>query len=249
MPEYKIHPLRNGRCVIAGHHAFSQGNPEERYTYALFVWLILGGDKPIVVDVGLRDVEQMNRGAAGVLAEPITQRPEEAMPAQLARFDLRPEDVGYVFLTHMHFDHVNELDRFTQAVVCVGKREFELATANQWRGSWAPAEVLDLLCNRWADRLRLVEDEQVLPGIRTFWIGGHTPGSIAIAVNTKLGTAVLTGDTVSLLANIEKDIPVGVCRDVREVRAAMRRIRGEADIVLPSHDPNVFERFPEEVIG
>jgi len=249
MPDYKIHPLKNGRCVIAGHHAFYKGNPRERYEYALFVWLILGPDKPIVVDVGLRDVAEMNRGAAGVLAEPITQEPQEAMPAQLARFDLRPEDVGYVLLTHLHFDHVNELDRFTSATIFVGKKEFELATANQWRGSWAPAETLELLCNRWRDRVRLVEDEQILPGIRTFWIGGHTPGSIAIAVQTRLGTAVLTGDTVSLLANIERDIPVGVYRNLSEVRSAMQRIRQEADIILPSHDPNVFERFPEGVIG
>ena len=40
---HTLHPLPNGRCVIAGHHAFYGGDPSERYDYGLFFWLILGG--------------------------------------------------------------------------------------------------------------------------------------------------------------------------------------------------------------
>ncbi len=43
---YIIRPLRNGECVIAGHHAFYEGNPDERYPFGPFVWLIEGGGKP-----------------------------------------------------------------------------------------------------------------------------------------------------------------------------------------------------------
>ena len=59
---YTIRPLSNGECVIAGHHAFYQGNPEERYPFMLFVWLIEGGDKPMLVDAGLYDVGEMSEG-------------------------------------------------------------------------------------------------------------------------------------------------------------------------------------------
>ena len=65
---YKISALRNGGCVIAGNHAFYKGNPDERYDYMLFLWLIEGGEKPILVDSGLHNVEEMNQGAAQVLA-------------------------------------------------------------------------------------------------------------------------------------------------------------------------------------
>ena len=64
MPTYRIYPLRNGICKIAGNHAFYGGPNAETYDYALYIWLVLGGDKPILVDAGLSNIEEMNRGAA-----------------------------------------------------------------------------------------------------------------------------------------------------------------------------------------
>jgi hypothetical protein len=106
---YTIYPLKNGRCVIAGNHAFLGRNPAERYPYNLYLWLIRGWEEPILVDAGLKDVEEMNRGAAHVLAEPIVQCAGETVQAQLAKFGIGVEDIGWVFITHLHFDHVNEL--------------------------------------------------------------------------------------------------------------------------------------------
>jgi N-acyl homoserine lactone hydrolase len=243
-PVYRIYPLTNGECVIAGDNAFAGGDPKERYRYTLYVWLILGGEKPILVDAGLHDVAGMNRGAAKVLAEPIIQRPDETVEAQLRRFGLRPADIGHLFITHLHYDHVDGLGDFPNAIIHVGRKEFERATANGGQGSWCDARILDLLCNKMRDRVKLTGDEEVLPGIRTFWIGGHTPGSMAVAVNTRDGRAVLTGDTISLLDNIERDVPVGVYWNLDECRSAMKRIREAADIALPSHDPGTLDRWP-----
>ena len=67
--KYTIRPLLNGECVIAGNDAFYEGDPSELYPYALMQWLIEGGECPMLVDAGLGDVEEMNRGAAHVLAE------------------------------------------------------------------------------------------------------------------------------------------------------------------------------------
>lgn len=93
------------------------------------------------------------------------------------------------------------------------------------------------------------DDVEVLPGIRTMWLGGHSPCSQAIIVQTDRGKAVLTGDTVSLYANIERNIPVGVAYNYDECIEAMEKVKRVADMVLPSHDPEVLRRFPEEVIG
>ncbi len=239
-PTYRIYPLRNGMLKIGGHHAFLGGNEEETFDYALYVFLILGGERPMLVDAGLNDVAEMNRGAAKVLREPITQRPEETVRAQLSKFGLTPEDIGHVFITHLHFDHVDGLTDLTNAKVYVGKKEWELGSA------WGHGGIVAAF-NRnpqWKRRLVLVEDQQILPGIESFWIGGHTLGSTAYAVNTAHGKVALTGDTVSLLANIEKNIPVGVCMNQEECAAGMKKIRERADIVLPSHDPDTLDRWP-----
>lgn len=248
-PRYRVYPLPNGECVIAGNDAFAGGDPKERFRYTLYAWLILGGDKPILVDAGLKNVAQMNEGAARVLARPIVQRPDETIEAQLRRFGLRPADIGHVFVTHLHFDHVDAIEDYTNAIIHVGRKELALALGSDGRAGWCDARIRSALTERMRDRVRPCGDEEVLPGIRTLCIGGHTPGSMAISVCTRQGRTVLTGDTVSLLANIERDIPIGVRERDDDLRAAMRRIRAEADVILPSHDPGTLDRWPPRAKG
>jgi len=243
-PMYRIYPLRNGVCKIAGNHAFHGGDNAETYDYALYIWLILGGEKPALVDAGLSDVAEMNRGAARVLREPITQDQHESSRAQLRKFGLAPEDIGHVLVTHLHFDHMDDLLTYTNARVYIGKKEWEGAT--RAAPSWGHGRILhEFLDNpQCRERLVLVEDQEVLPGIESFWIGGHTPGSMAYCINTAHGRAVLTGDTIPLLANFERNAPPGVFTSLEECRAAMQKIRSKADIVLPSHDPGTLDRWP-----
>lgn len=243
-PVYRIYPLRNGTCQIAGNHAFHGGDNAQTYEYALYLWLILGGEKPILVDAGLTEVEEMNRGAAHVLRQPITQHKNEHSRAQLRKFGLKPEDIGHVMITHLHFDHVDDLLAYRNAKVYVGKREWQgtIAASPGWGHGPVVHEFLNNpQCKR---RLVLVEDEELLPGIESFWIGGHTPGSTAYCVNTAHGRAVLTGDTVSLLANVKRNVPPGVHDDLDQCRAALVKIRAKADVVLPSHDPATPKRWP-----
>jgi glyoxylase-like metal-dependent hydrolase (beta-lactamase superfamily II) len=243
-PTYRIYPLRNGVCQIAGHHAFYEGDPSESYGFALYIWLILGGDKPMLVDAGLSNVAEMNRGAAHVLRTPIVQPPEESTRAQLRKFGLTPDDIGHVFITHLHFDHVDELLLYRNAQVYIGRKEWEGATGQA--PSWGHGPVLDAFLNnpQCRRRLVLVDDQEVLPGIESFWIGGHTPGSTAYRINTAHGWAVLTGDTISLRANFERDIPPGIFSSLDECRAAIEKVRAKADIVLPSHDPATLHTWP-----
>jgi N-acyl homoserine lactone hydrolase len=243
-PEYRIYPLRNGTCKIAGNHAFYKGDNAETYEFALYIWLILGGDKPMLVDAGLSDIEEMNRGAAHVLREPITQSKYESSRAQLRKFGLTPEDIGHVFITHLHFDHVDDLLNYKNARVYIGKKEWEGATSAA--PSWGHGRIMHEFINdpNCRGRLVLVEDQEILPGIESFWVGGHTPGSMAYRVNTEYGKVVLTGDTVSLLANIERNVPLGVLTSYKECMAGMQKIREKADIVLPSHDPGTLDRWP-----
>ena len=243
-PIYRIYPLRNGTCKIAGNHAFYGGNNAETDDYALYLWLILGGDKPILVDAGLSNIEEMNRGAAHVLREPITQDKNESSIAQLRKFGLTPDDIGYVLITHLHFDHVDDLLNYKNARVYIGRKEWEGASSAA--PSWGHGRIMQELTNNpvWKQRLMLADDQEILPGIESFWVGGHTPGSMAYRVNTANGKVVLTGDTVSLLANLERNIPIGVFTNHAECVAAMQKIRRIADIVLPSHDPATLNRWP-----
>lgn len=247
---YTIHAYRIGELVLKGNHAFENGDPATGCPYAMFVWFIKGGDRPILVDTGPKSIEEINQGLHDMCVEPVSQREGEDILGILARSHVDPKDFGHIFFTHLHYDHVSNVDLFPNAKLVVDKIGYEESLRRLEQGRChVPGEVIFPMRDKWQDRLILVGDQEVLPGIRTLHTGGHTPCSMAVSVSTRLGTAIITGDVVSLYENIENDIPIGVCENRAEVMSAMARIRNEADIILPSHDPEVLRRHRGGIIG
>ena len=244
---YTVRAIYNGECQVAGHHTYYQGNPEERRPFPLLVWLIEGADGPLLIDTGLYNVDEMNQGAAHVLAEPITQQPEHEIRVQLEKYGYRPEDIHHVFITHLHFDHVDQLDLYTNARIVVSKRGLEEALASEQ--SWAPSKTLELLSQTARDRTLAVDDDEVLPGIEVVWVGGHSPCSQVVYVRTSQGDVAFPGDAIFRVDQLESKIPIGIFHDLDQARVSIDTLNDREAIVLPSHDPAVFERFPEGVIG
>lgn len=99
-------------------------------------------------------------------------------------------------------------------------------------------------------RVELVDgDIEIDPDVRLLKIGGHTPGCMATLVNTSRGRVCLTSDTMYNYRNIEFDWPVGSCWDLRELLRGYNRMRAEADILVPQHDWQLLEMFPQQTIG
>jgi glyoxylase-like metal-dependent hydrolase (beta-lactamase superfamily II) len=238
---YTIRAICNGTCKVAGHHAFYGGNPAELHDFPLIVWLIEGEGGPMLVDAGLGDVAAMNRGAAHVLAAPIAQRPEEDIRAQLGRCGYGPEDVRRVILTHLHFDHVDQLDLYKNAEIVVSERG--LAGARAASPSWAPEKTLAMFEATEGSRLRAVDDSPVAPGIDVVWMGGHTPCSQAVYVETDNGPVAMAGDAIFRRSQLETDVPIGIWSDLDQARGAIQKLRARPADVLPSHDPEVLSRF------
>lgn len=247
---YTIRVWRTGELVLKGSYAIDGGDPERGFPYAMFVWTIEGDQRPILVDTGPKSIEEINRGVAGMCVEPITQREGEDIHGILRRAGIDPLEVGHVFFTHMHYDHVSNVDLFPNARIVADRIGYDEALRRLEIGKcWVPGEVIFPMRDEWRERVLLAEEQEVLPGIRTFHAGGHTPCSMCVSVETAVGRAVITGDVVSLYENIERDVPIGVYENREQVMAAMRRIRSEADIILPSHDPLVLQRFASGRIG
>ena len=198
------------------------------------------------MNAGLGDVGRMNRDAGHVLAEPIVQRPDQDIRAQLSRFGYQPDEIGKVILTHLHFDHVDQLGLFNKAEIVVSKRGLEGARAAS--PSWAPDETMEILTGSGSNRVDALDDGQVEEGIEVAWMGGHTPCSQAVYVNTNAGEFALAGDAVFRTDQIESKIPIGIYSDLEEARGAIDKLAERGATVLPSHDPMVYGRSPEGVI-
>src|SRR2546422_5703556 len=61
-------------------------------------WLITGADKPILVDTSFASVDIV-KSTSGLNSR---RSPEMALEAQLAKYNLKPADIGYLIHTHLH---------------------------------------------------------------------------------------------------------------------------------------------------
>lgn len=239
-PSYRIRALKNGQCQVRDYITYAGGG-HNCSTFYLYVWLIEGADRPILVDTGPKHVDEFNRSTADYIPGGIVQAPEEATPALLARAGVSPDDVSHVFVTHLHPDHYEYFDLFPNAVMVVNRRGFLAGLTSVKR------HVMQALARRWPESLHLVEDEEVLPGIRTLHLGCHSECSQAVCVDTPAGRAALAGDVVYKFRNLEENLPIGWA-DPNAWHTAVRRLRSAADIILPGHDPEILTRYPGGLI-
>ena len=241
-PSLRVRVLKCGSCKVRQDVVFQNGSCEIATPFNIYVFLIEGGDAPMIVDTGPRKLEQFNRGTASYIPGGIVQSPEEQTLAQLENVGVAPEDVSHVFVTHLHGDHYDGYPWFPNATLVVNDRGFRAGLLG------VDADVMRALAARWPQSLRLVENEEVVPGVETVWVGGHSLCSQAVVVHTDVGRIVLCGDAAYLYANLEQNIGIGWIPPA-DAQAALDRLRAAGDVLVPGHDPLILERFPSGEIG
>ena len=95
--------------------------------------------------------------------------------------------------------------------------------------------------------LQLYSVSNVAPGLRTWWSGGHHRASIAVEVDTKAGTAVLS-DTFFVMENVVNNHPIGITENMYECMDAHARAL-KSPIIIPLYDPKNFDRFKNGVVA
>ncbi len=226
---------------------------------------VLGGavgetPRPIVIDTGMKG----GWSPSGKEYEGV-EHPETV----LAKVGLAPADIETVILTHLHFDHAGNLDRYPNATFLVQRAEydgwqkvFDLpgdlgSDTKGWPMSSINPNDFELLDALISDgRVQFLDgNAEVAPGIHCHLAGDtHTFGSQWVEVRTSDGPYVIAGDCVYWYVNVERMWPPayvqGNCWNLID---AYRDIRGvlddRVDRIVPGHDPEVFERHPSWTAG
>jgi hypothetical protein len=184
----------------------------------------------------------------------IARGPDQDIVAALATQGVRPQDVTHVILTPLELYTTGRLGDFPAAQICIAKRgwlHFHSTHAHPHDSRWRsiPRDTLTALVTRDWPRVRLLEDEdQVAPGLRTWWSGGHHRASIVVEVDTADGVVAIS-DTFFTYENVEDRRMLGLNECMEEVMTANERVLRVADHIVPIHDPKVFERYPDGIVS
>lgn len=269
----KIHAIQTGTVAVttAWREAVGYGRRrlvntilDRTWTEPLpiYAFVIEHPEGVIVVDTGetsyASEAGYFPRWHPGVRAFRERVEPEQEIGPQLERLGIRPADVRWVVMTHLHTDHAGGLHHFPENEIVVARAEVEFASglrgrlrgyvANKHWPGWFEPTLLDLEPDPFGpfpQSLRLTEAGDVI----LVPVPGHTPGQIGVLVDGGDHTVFLAGDssyTQDLMLRGKAD---GVGADDETERLTHERIRSYAaaspTVYLVAHDPDTGTRLAQ----
>lgn len=239
-----IHPLDLGAIELDASFLTWQTGIGIKVWAPATAWLILGAERPILVDSSFRSVEDA-RTLQGLACR---RGPEQALEAQLARHGVAPGNVGLLVHTHVHMDHAGQDHLVPNARILVQRRELQHAAAPDMYPApfYDRLNVARLVHDHWS-RVEVLDGEAAIaPGLRCVPMPGHTPGHQAVYVALASGTAIIAGDAaMTVEGNVRCGVPPGFLDSMADTMAGLRRLARDGQHILPTHDAEVFRLYPD----
>lgn len=249
IPEYEIYAIKYARRDSTRNRNFLVADPHNGpMPIDYYLWAIVNDRRCIVVDVGFDAAEAKARGREHLRC-PV---------ASLGQIGIQPKDVENVIITHLHYDHCGNLQRFPSARFFVQDREVAYATGRNMlhdvlRDAYTLSHVQALIGAVYEKRVVFVDrTAEIAPGITVHHVGGHTDGLQIVRVNTRRGWMVLASDAAHFYANMDISNPYPVLYSVGDMMRGFETVRALADSpthIIPGHDPKVLDRFPAPATG
>jgi glyoxylase-like metal-dependent hydrolase (beta-lactamase superfamily II) len=243
---YEIYALRYATMSARTPHMnYLVPDPHETSAADLdyFVWLIRGNGRDILVDTGFNADEAKQRNRK------LTLNPVDA----LAAFGVKADDIGDVVVTHLHYDHAGNLDRFANARFHLQDREMSYATGrcmcfSNLRHPFSVEHVTQMVRHVFGDRVTFHSgDGEVASGVTLHRVGGHSDGLQVVRVETARGPVVLASDAAHYYGNMHRRSPFPIVYNVGDMYQGweiVERLAGHPDRIIPGHDPLVRELYP-----
>ena len=152
----------------------------------------------------------------------------------LKKLGVRIEEIDIVFISHLHFDHCLNIELFESAEILVSKRELEYVLSGEYKNCLDPYIPLTVVKN-FSKIFHLISDnEEIIKGIRTILLPGHTPGNTGLLIKDK--RVILTGDAVKSARDFINNFPPPSFYSRTEALRSYEIIKRKADLIIPGHD-------------
>jgi N-acyl homoserine lactone hydrolase len=209
-------------------------------------FLIRDGRDWMLWDAGLGDEIAASAGGREVVG--LHFRVPRTLASQLAELKLKPDDIRYVGLSHLHADHSGNAALFPHATFLVSPVELAWASAASTPEGVQPDRVAAVM----RSRLEPVAADRDVFGdgtVRMMATPGHTVGHHSLMLHLRrAGWVILTGDVAHFQVNYDRDlVPLGNANRADTI-ASLERIKGLAAHyharVVVQHAADIFENMP-----
>lgn len=208
-----------------------------------FVWVLRRSDCSYVIDTGFAQEAATRRGRN------LLRNPADALPL----IGMDANRVTGVILTHLHYDHAGNLDRFPNAQFHLQDRDMSYATGRcmchqTLRAPFDLADILMMVRHVFTGKAVFHDgDTEVVPGLTLHRVGGHSAGLQIARVWTTRGWVVVASDASHLYANFQQRRPFPVVYNIAEMLEGyntLYRLADSPEHIVPGHDPLVMKYYP-----
>lgn len=241
----RIYALRYGDSEYPARKVFRDGG-EGNIPFAWMFWVIRDGSRIHLVDCGVDDPR---------LLSGYKIRNYRSPASLLKGLHIEKEDISGIIVTHLHADHFDGALAYPDCTFYLQRKEYEAFERRCASGlekntlSEHERRYGEFLQNLKAHgKLVLVSGKKhITSSISVALEPFHTFGIQAVVVKRGEKTCHIVCDNAYTYENIEKLRPLGNAADAGGSLQYQKRLKAmdhTSNIVVPGHDPKVFERFP-----
>ena len=144
------------------------------------------------------------------------------------------EDIHMVLISHLHADHVYNIDYFPGAEFVISYEEWKHGH-DRIRRDYSVSEYAMCLLRSYKKRFIFEDGEEIVPGLTAMLTPGHTEGSTSYLLDQGTEKWILCGDAVKNRGELAFE-QIQQSRDMEQSMASLKRIKAMADRILPGHD-------------
>jgi glyoxylase-like metal-dependent hydrolase (beta-lactamase superfamily II) len=245
----KVYALKNGMNINSiKNELIACEDPDERFNFPSWTVLIKHPEGNLLFDAACHLNPERQ---APFIIENLRMEPEDDPVYRVREAGVRPEDIKYILLSHMHPDHFGYIDRFPNAEIIVSDNEFTGILKDGMLGRFPFVKDLGYFMQqnlKWSlfdDSLRF---KPLFDGVTIVNFGrGHSYGMLGLLLELpKDGNKLLISDVIYSSENVGPPLRrPGICRDpdnwLKAMEYTLRLAKEKNAEIWYGHDLAQFE--------